>query len=465
MFGQLSVELQACLPCESDINSTTRERNKESFKTKFNQFFKQGRIFASDVQLSQCMHEFASSWSFAAVKQGKSFMCHYSKRPVFHKTARSYIAPVPRISDKKADPTLKEIIKCPFVLRYSYVNKPRHTNGCLSLYNVKVTSSVCDHSCTLAPNNQRKALATGGKLGKIDLDTMQSIIERLKDRPHLPPIELRPMLEKCLPFHAGMTAMFIANFRRRVMNYLIKTSLQEDLTHDIASSLVANKVDASQEFITDLDDPIVRTNFSTLLRKVMASNDTAWKAISMLNETKKRIPGFDFKVWKDVDGYPIGILWMTPTMKSNLVRFSHILYLDMQLRQYNSIGWPYCGVSMRNHENETVVGAETIIVEESNSSYQWIVQTCAELEQRFQLSSIKIIFADQKITTLLLKNLGIANTCSLHGDRWHLLNDVWPKLFKPAHKYFDRIKSHLVTMLDSKTEEGNGQRRFKLLKH
>ena len=250
-----------------------------------------------------------------------------------------------------------------------------------------------------------------------------------------------------------MTSMFICNFRRRVMNYLIKNSSHEDLTLDTASNLIAKKVDASREFVTDLDDPIVRTNFSNLLRKVMASNDTTWKAISMLAETKQRMPGFDYNVWTDDDGYPIGILWMTPTMKSNIVRFSHILYLDMQLRQYNSIGWPYCGVSMRNHENETVVGAETIIVEESNASYQWILQTCADLEPRFQLSSIRLIFADQKITKILLTNLSISDSCSLHGDWWHLLNDVWPKLFKPAHHYFDKIKDSLTTMLDSRTVE------------
>ena len=40
----------------------------------------------------------------------------------------------------------------------------------------------------------------------------------------------------------------------------------------------------------------------------MASNDTTWKAISILTETKNRIPGFDFNVWKDQDGHPIGIL-------------------------------------------------------------------------------------------------------------------------------------------------------------
>ena len=195
LFGQLLVELQASYPCDTDINPTTRERDKDAFKIQFEKFFQHGRIFASEVQLAQCIDVFASSWSFAAIKQGKSFMCHYAKRPVFQKTSRSLITPVSQTSKNKTDPTLKEIIKCPFILRYSYVNKPRNINGCLSLFNVKITSSVSDHNCTLAPDKQRKALASGGKLGAIDLTSMQSIIERLKDRPHLSPIELRPMLE------------------------------------------------------------------------------------------------------------------------------------------------------------------------------------------------------------------------------------------------------------------------------
>ena len=57
LFGPLLEELQPSYLCDLDINATTCEQNKQSFKTKFNKFFQPGRIFESDIQLTQCMHE------------------------------------------------------------------------------------------------------------------------------------------------------------------------------------------------------------------------------------------------------------------------------------------------------------------------------------------------------------------------------------------------------------------------
>ena len=70
---------------------------------------------------------------------------------------------------------------------------------------------------------------------------------------------------------------------------------------------------------------------------------------------------------------------------------------------------------------------------------------------RFQLEKIKYIFADMKITNRLLEDLCISDTCTLRGDTWHLMNEVWPKRINFGN-HFSSIKNHLLTMLTSPHE-------------
>jgi hypothetical protein len=74
----------------------------------------------------------------------------------------------------------------------------------------------------------------------------------------------------------------------------------------------------------------------------------------------------------------------------------------------------------------------------------------AEIEPRFQLANTRIVFADQKLTDAILQELGITTiTCTLRGDFYHLLNEVWPEHFhSSAHP---EVKKFLRGMLLSKT--------------
>ena len=85
----------------------------------------------------------------------------------------------------------------------------------------------------------------------------------------------------------------------------------------------------------------------------------------------------------------------------------------MQLRQYNSLGWPYCGVSMTDEDFNACVGPESVIIEESNEGYEWILKAMADIERNFIISNIRLMFADKKITPMLLQNLGISSSCTL----------------------------------------------------
>jgi hypothetical protein len=58
-------------------------------------------------------------------------------------------------------------------------------------------------------------------------------------------------------------------------------------------------------------------------------------------------------------------------------------------------------------------------VEESTDSYHWILQLMQEMEPRWNVSKLQILFGDHKVTSSLMASLGIQETCLLRGDYYH----------------------------------------------
>ena len=94
---------------------------------------------------------------------------------------------------------------------------------------------------------------------------------------------------------------------------------------------------------------------------------------------------------------------------------------------------------------KVAVAAESIVTEETHEYYVWILQCMVEIEPRFQLCNVRIIFADQKITPTVLQEIGIESTCTLRGDFYHLLHEVWPNHFHSS--VYPQIQKFLRSML------------------
>ena len=61
-----------------------------------------------------------------------------------------------------------------------------------------------------------------------------------------------------------------------------------------------------------------------------------------------------------------------------------------------------------------------------------------------------IIYVDGLISDRLLKDLGISDSCILHGDFYHLYKENWPKQHNFGTKCFSIIREYLKAMLLSK---------------
>ena len=153
-----------------------------------------------------------------------------------------------------------------------------------------------NHTRKLEPMVQRRAIQSSAKLATINLTSMKGVIDFLRKKTHASPSDLRLMLAPVLPRHCALTTKFINDFRRRAMNYLIQNDHCEELTMGTALILVSKDANASEEFVQNLDDPIIMQNFIAILRTTMSENKTTWKAISTLDKIKSNLGGFDCRV-------------------------------------------------------------------------------------------------------------------------------------------------------------------------
>jgi hypothetical protein len=192
-----------------------------------------------------------------------------------------------------------------------------------------------------------------------------------------------------------------------------------------ACHLASNAIVAADEYIVR-EDPESTKVLTSLLRKVMQEDGSTWEAMRYLDELKIPNPGLDYRIKLDSHGRPEAVCYILPKMRQDLLRFGDSLFLDSQKRQFNSMNWPYIGPCVKDQDMKVRVVCESICVEESTRMYAWVVRMLNEMEPRFSLHNIRLIFGDQGITQTLLETLGIDQSCTLRGDFHHLIDEVFP---------------------------------------
>ena len=346
---------------------------------------------------------------------------------------------------------MKSVIKCPFVIRFSILGIKKKNKAAI-FHTVNVTHVNPNHKCTLSNISFRTATRISKSPNKIDLNALKVVIECMKVDPHLPALHLRPLLRACIPLNTDISTAYLSRFRRRCQLYLAS---EKDVS--LADTTVAHRLlsttDLTQDEIDILDVPVVRANYRSMYAKVMTNGSESWKALAYLNELKKTLTGFDFRIRLNDEHLPVGIVWMNLQMRRHLLQFGDILFLDSQKRQYNKLCWPYIGPVIRTGENKIRVIAESVVISEDLESYQWILESVAAMEPKWSLSNLRIIFSDGFITQSLLHQLRIDQTCTLRCDYWHVINEVLPKEHNFGKLCYPIVECYLKNMLTCDTEQ------------
>ena len=308
------------------------------------------------------------------------------------------------------------------------------------------------HECSLSKEFFTKAgRVTRGK-SKYNIPQLSTVIDIMRNDPNIDARNLRTLLKDVVPSDLNLDAKFICNFRSRVALHISKfVDGDSSLTSLSAKFLTVNK-SLTQEEMSITNNPIIRTNFLSVLRKVMQTGDTTWSAIGYLKQMQIELPGTSYRIKLDCNNIPEAILWMTPQMKLKLIRFGDILFLDAQKRPYNHFGWPYIGVTIKDGWNRVGVCCEGICATEDLEVYEWILKSLCEMVPDFKLSRIKLIFGDQFLKQSLLVKLNIEETCVLRCDYYHCMNEVWPSRNNFGVVVMAKIRQYLEGMLTCRTK-------------
>ena len=442
LTSSLIEELQQYLPQDQDIDkSKNNQRNKDAFNLAMSKMFYSGRIFASAKQLHQAVSYLAKWWAFESVQYGKYIGCSFTK------TSHKYIPVADETKRRKQPKSLKDLYQCPFKINFSYVNYS--TVECKKpsiMYRVKVTSTCFEHTCNLDTEQHRIAIQKSGRIIPENiLPGLQTLIEAVKNNPDISVETLRPLAERFIPSYSFADAKFCDNLRRRIENFLMKKGMKAQVTEQDATEILKKtRISAAEEYI-DTDDPLVKDNIKELLRMSLSSSHS-WQALFFLDKIKERNPNFDYRVMKDPNnGTPLGILVMDESMRESLLRYGHLWSLDAQKCKFNRVAWVLIAPVGRDNEMRIVPFCEGLFLAENLESYVFVIQSVREMEPRFELSNIKILFGDKFITEEVLRRAGILETCTLRCDFYHMLEHITKDNF--GQHLHPLIREDLKTML------------------
>ena len=343
LSADLVEEITSLFPSTAHVNALTGERDKDIFAEKCLLLFPKGRVFASEKQIDQVADMFMDGWACKKSHDGKKIMCHYG---VSSKKKKEYV--VDALLPREIVPSKKELCQCPFRIMYSHQGKKASLKKPGIFYLAKITNVNPIHTCGMCPRDMRIAAKRTGQL-VVNIAGMKDILSLLSAKPRVACNVLRPMVENYVPGWTGIPAQYIGNFRRRVLMFLIKNPNYEHLTYEQALNLTSKKTMSSDE-MTELDDPFILQNFTTMLRKIMQEDSGTWEALGLMDELKITSPGFDYQIKKDTDGKPTGIMYMTAQIRTHARRYGNVVCLDAQKRQYNSSGWPYIAPCVKDNE-------------------------------------------------------------------------------------------------------------------
>jgi len=173
---------------------------------------------------------------------------------------------------------------------------------------------------------------------------------------------------------------------------------------------VTLKMPACMDVSDILRSPSLLANYQELLHKCLEGGRVSFQTFKCLEEVKNCVKGFDFRVRQDGSGGPTATVVMTTEMPENSYKCGKLICLDAQRRQQNEHGWPCIGPVGFDNNKKMVILAKCAFFSETNETYAWILEAMQEMEPRFKMCDITMMFSDEGVTVDLLQKLGIKDS-------------------------------------------------------
>jgi hypothetical protein len=370
--------------------------------------------------------------------------CHYAPRK------QEYVKASPG-QQCRVKESLKSLVKCPWEIKCSPLE--RGTGKDSSEIAVKITNCKFVHTCNPGIRSQAEAIKKSGTA--FDFSEKKAAMEHIVDMLSagaVPPNTLRMLIRKHVPPNVPISASDLHNFRVCAMAYSLKEkSLEPD---DIKKLLHFEELEHDEFQYIDME--VGMKKVKDILHQTLQDTGEIWVVECFLQNMKREVPGFDYRIPKNKEGRPVGVVWMTKEMRHAWLRYGHAIFLDVQKRKMNKLHWAYIGPVVVDNENTIELACESLMIEESHESEVVMLNALFEMEPRRSHKSVRVIFGDCFLTESLLPLIDLApKDTAIFWDHYHLQDHVWKKGLSPSHH--DLVIQNMIKMINASTKESYDQ--------
>jgi hypothetical protein len=403
-----------------------------------------GSIHSSAKELKDIVNEYGSKQGFQVSTASHHPKCLLAGEPKKNQKRRELAASVVPAEKRRSRSSPR--CGCGFFVKYSDIKTAIVTGNVIATNapkQIKVTAVNFNHSNGCYPNAPQLLLVnkmTGLYTRNVD---WTRVFKLLSHGIHVPAPLLRKEIQLLVPSGVAVDAIMLYNIRMK----------HKRMTEDGFDFTTATNVCFDPDSLSNSDSDMIdlgTKHAAELLKESLGEGSDGANAEKFLMSLKKEDSRFDYRIAKDKFGATCGYCWQTPTMRADLEQYGDVLFLDAMKRQQNSVYWPYIGPVVIDGDKKVLVVAESIVCTERLESYHFVLESVFSMSPGFDKSSIRMIFGDGIMGQSLLERLGIASTCHLGYDAYHLFNKDWPDHFG---KLWHRVQDNFQGLLYAADQE------------
>ena len=178
-----------------------------------------------------------------------------------------------------------------------------------------------------------------------------------------------------------------------------------------------------------------------------------------LGAFKKELPGFQYRIFKNEEGCPVGVIIQTEFMRKAFFRWGQVVFMDAMGTRINDCSWPYFAVTVIDSEGKCWAVLEGVYYGEKLEFYRKLL---ACLKEWCPSVIVLTIFSDLFLEKGFSKTTVYPHSINL-PDEWHLIFRTWPQHFGGSyHGEMEQILSAFIRCDDEAklTEKADAVRKY-----
>ena len=271
------------------------------------------------------------------------------------------------VPDEKKRKKSSHAVGCKWVIRWQ---RQRENIPSSADYYLRITSFSLDHTNGCTPSKQQLRLSrrrSGSYTRNIPMNALKERVLLLGDRERVPYSLVRKLLKPFFPDDWVMDSASICNFLVKCRYFKQELERRNDtlsISKDVPGWIQMANTDPA-DFVSKAS-----RYASEMLMDTIHNPGNVWEAEQVMKELKRIDPGFDYRIARQNDNKPTGIVWVTTYMRRNYELGGFCLFLDAMKRQQNDINWPYMSVVVLNNMKKIANACEALTCAEKIVAYR-----------------------------------------------------------------------------------------------